>query len=436
MTQHITPVFSALDLAGVRYCVLRDAERLRLPSGGEVDVLVAPRHLARAAMILGDAGYVRLPSWGHAAHHFFVRYDAETDCWIKLDVVTALAFGGRGPCLVTTLGDACLMGRRHDGSCFVPCPEDELLALVLHCVLDKGVFTARRRARVQHLAASVTDPARVDRHLAAFWPGMSWPRLAAHIERGNWAALVGERRVLMRHLLRAAPIATLARTARDWTLRRCTRLVGLARPAAPSLALLAPDGAGKSTLVAGLQEHFFQPVYPVYMGRRGAAAPARRAPGLGLSRHLVVIWRRYLRARYRQAGGQLVVFDRYTYDALLPIPGTPRRLTRLRRWLLAHACPSPGLVVLLDAPGDVLFARKGEHTPVVLERQRQAYRAICARLPRSATVDVTCDAAGVRRQVSRLIWSEYQRRAGQRPPGTGRHHDRSESVQPAPLEAS
>jgi thymidylate kinase len=436
MIQPIAPVFRALDLAGIRYCVLRDADRLRLPSGGEVDVLVAPPDIARATLILRNAEYLRLQSWGHAAHHFFVRYDADADCWIKLDVVTALAFGGRGPCLVTTLGDACLMQRRHDGICFVPCPEDELLALVLHCVLDKGVFSGRRRTRVQHLAAAVIDTARVDRHLSTCWPGMTWPRLAAHIARGNWAALVNERRLLTRHLLRAAPIAAFARTARDWTLRRCTRLVGLARPPAPSVALIAPDGAGKSTLVAGLQEHFFQPVYPVYMGRRGAAAPARRAPGLGFSRHLIAIWRRYLRARYRQAGGQLVVFDRYTYDALLPIPGAPRRLTRLRRWLLAHACPPPGLVVLLDAPGDVLFARKGEHTAAILERQRQAYRAICARLPRSATVDVTCDAAGVRRQVARLIWSEYQRRAGRRPTGTGRHRDHPVSVQPANLEAS
>ena len=438
MTQHITPVFASLDRAGVLYCVLRDAERLRRMAGGEVDLLVAPPDLDKAATTLEGAGYVTLRSWGHAAHDFFVRYDPGADCWIKLDVVTALVFGGRAQSLATRLADACLTRRRHDGFCFVPCPEEELVAMVLHCLLDKAVFTTPRRTRLRHLAANVTDPGRVDQHLSTYWPGMPWTRLAAHIERGDWATLVTERRVLARHLLRAAPVATVARTARNWAMRRCTRLLGLARPAAPSIALLAPDGAGKSTLVAGIQEHFFQPVYPVYMGqrRRASAVRSRRAPGLGLLRQLCTLWRRYLSARYRQAGGQLVVFDRYTYDALLPVAGSPRRLTRLRRWLLAHACPPPGLVVLLDAPGDVLFARKGEHTAAVLERQRQAYRAICARLPHSAMVDVTCDAAGVRRQVARLIWSEYQRRAGHRPSGTGRRHDHPVAAQAANLEAS
>jgi thymidylate kinase len=312
------------------------------------------------------------------------------------------------------------------------------VTLVLHCVLDKGMFAGRHGTRLRQLAANVTDPARVDRHLSTYWPGMPWAKLSALIERGDWTILLTERRVLARQLMRAAPLATVARTARNWAVRRCTRLLGLARPAAPSIALLAPDGAGKSTLVAGIQEHFFQPVYPVYMGqhRSASALRSRRAPGFGLLRRLFALWRRYLSARYRQAGGQLVLFDRYTYDALLPIAGSPRVLTRLRRWLLAHACPPPGLVVLLDAPGDVLFARKGEHTAEVLERQRQAYRAICARLPRSAMVDVTCDAAGVRRQAARLIWSEYQRRAGHRPSGTGRRHDRPVAAQPASLEAS
>ncbi len=99
-----------------------------------------------------------------------------------------------------------------------------------------------------------------------------------------------------------------------------------------------------------------------------------------------------------------MLFDRYTYDALLP-PGKP--LGRLRRWrrgLLAAACPAPNLVVILDAPGKVLFARTGEHSAAVLEQQRRGYLALQTRIPRTLVIDATETLQTVRRKVTAAIW--------------------------------
>jgi len=123
---------------------------------------------------------------------------------------------------------------------------------------------------------------------------------------------------------------------------------------------------------------------------------------------LTVQWRRYLQARYAQARGHLVVFDRYAYDALLPQPQRRNPLKRLRRWLLAHACPPPHLVLVLDAPAEVLYARKGEHTVGKLESQRQAYRSLQTRLSNVTILDATREAEHVRRQANRRPFSDEE----------------------------
>ncbi len=416
MCSPLTTLFESLEDGAVRFCVLRDAERLKcIDAGGEIDLLVHPADLRRASTALSRAGFIRLVSWGHLPHRFFIRYDAEADCWIKCDVVTSIAFGRPVHNLVTALGEPCLAGRQRQGAAFMPCPEDELVTLLLHCILDKREFRHERKERVQQLRRLAMRETRLQEHLSRYWPSVTWSTLAGRIDREEWAALLAFHDEITAQLRQNQRVFTVARSLRDRTLRRLGRCARLARPNAPSVALLAPDGAGKSTLVTALRDRFVAPVHSVYMGlyqggsgRRGGT----RLPGAGLARLLVTQWRRYLTARYRQAGGQLVLFDRYGYDARLPTRGDAGPLRRLRRWLIAHACPPPDLVVILDAPGDVLFARKGEHSPALLEEQRQAYLRMCRTLRRAAVVDARCDADELRRRVTALIWDQYRRKAG------------------------
>jgi hypothetical protein len=65
----------------------------------------------------------------------------------------------------------------------------------------------------------------------------------------------------------------------------------------------------------------------------------------------------------------------------------PRRTpvgAAVERFLATRVVPTPDAVVVLDAPGELLFQRKGEHTPERLERWRQGYRERL--VPRGATL--------------------------------------------------
>lgn len=413
----LAQTFDALDRAGITYCVLRDADRLAqlAEQGGELDLLVAGRHARALRQTLGGLGFVALPSWGHAPHRFFVAYDTHAHIWLKLDTVSHLVYGGRLP---TDLGALCLSRRYKAGPIYMPAPEEELIGLLLHVVLDKGHFAPPRQERLRTLRGAVTDPAHMTALLARYWlPDMTWQTLAALLERGAWDDLLAQRDAVQARLARRAPLAARLSGARRRIGRGVGRLTGLLRsPALPAVALLGPDGAGKSSLTASLSAQFALPVTSVYMGLYQKNAmrknPLDRMPGGRFVRLLLTQWRRYLRARMAQARGHLVLFDRYPYDALLNTGGARSLPRRARRWMLARACPPPDLVLVLDAPGAVLYARKREHSPEVLEQQRQGYRALADRLPRARLIDASGDPTQSVRLVSVALWETIQARQG------------------------
>jgi thymidylate kinase len=89
----------------------------------------------------------------------------------------------------------------------------------------------------------------------------------------------------------------------------------------------------------------------------------------------------YLRVRPRLVRSTLVVFDRYYYDLLID---TRRFRYRGPKWMvraIGALIPMPDLMLLLDAPAQVLQARKQEVPEEESARQAEAYRAIASSAP-------------------------------------------------------
>lgn len=177
----------------------------------------------------------------------------------------------------------------------------------------------------------------------------------------------------------------VAGTVPTGRLRRGRRRVPLAvRRLGPVVAVLGPDGAGKGTVIEKLERALPVHVEVVYLGyrRRGrgvlSSRIATRQPSQALE--LVFVLKgfarllRLLAPAYGRAWcGSIVICDRHPLEALAIRARRGRSAEALERFLIRRLLPRPDAIVVLDAPGETLFARKGEHSVEVLERWRQAY---------------------------------------------------------------
>jgi len=412
----LAEVFGSLARDGVPWCLLRPPAHPAAPSG-DVDLLVDRRARNRAGRVLAALGFGRIPNGG-TPDAFYLRYDAGTDCWLYLHVTSEISFGPHRE-LRTGAAAACLARRVRWGAAWQLREDDDFWVTLLHAVVDKGSLSPRHRQRLSALAdptGHATGPvaAAVAPHLAD--PGDAG-RLLRWARDGQERELLGAAQAAVDRWCRAA-----GHEPAGQRVRRLFRLAaGLRNPwrrRGLSIALLGPDGAGKSTLAEGLTEHFFFPVWSVYMDIR-AEELARKAPpvpGLVFLTYLVLLWGRLAGARRRQARGELVVFDRYTYDALVTAEPATTAKQRVARWMHGHLFPRAGLTLVLDLPGEVMFARKGERDPEQLEQERQRLLRLHERVGVVEVLDATQPVELVRRDAVARIWDRYATRWGARPP--------------------
>lgn len=228
-----------------------------------------------------------------------------------------------------------------------------------------------------------------------------------------------------------------------------------------TVALIGPDGAGKTTVARELERALPVPVRYLYMGvsadssnvllpttrlarriKRALGAPPdiagppaheprRTRPrsrlrrlvagargGLRLTNRLAEEWYRQSLAWRWQRRGAVVVFDRHffldyhAYD----VSAEHDRSTgqRIHGLVLGRLYPKPDLVVYLDAPAEVLLARKGEGTIEALERRRDEYRSIAPLVPRFVEVDASRPLEAVVAEVAARILEATPSRRRQR----------------------
>jgi hypothetical protein len=342
----IRAALDALGRAGIPFATRGDQPIDDPPPGGDVDILVAAADADAAERVLVSAGFRRLVSPGHRRHRFYLALDPATGHWLKID--------------------ASLVPQRLGWD-----------------------LRARDEASLHRFAGY---------------------RVGMKARRGL--------------------------PERVWSALARRRPLGLRRQGAV-VAVLGPDGAGKGSVIAALRAQIPATVTPLYLGHgdasraeyRPSRRPAREEAGRARSavrRVLALLPDHYRDAQYRARRGlrlalrasvayayawrgDVVLCDRHPLE-LLAVDGEVGTVgSAVERGIVSRLVPWPDAVVLLDAPGDVLYARKGEHSPARLDRWRQAYRDVFG--PRNATViSTTSGLEPAVREASGVLWSALSAR--------------------------
>lgn len=199
------------------------------------------------------------------------------------------------------------------------------------------------------------------------------------------------------------------------------------RPTGFVIAVLGPDGSGKTTVINHLEAEFapafrcvkrfhFRPYFGKPRESTVVEAPHAAPPrswmtsAAKIAMFLADYWISWLAViQPAKDRSTLIIFDRYYHDMLVDC--RRYRLPEsfpLARWA-AHLVPHPDLWMVLSAPAEELVERKGEISHTVARQLSAAYSEFAGRLHNSVVIDsrrpleatLEAAAAEVRRRLER-----------------------------------
>jgi thymidylate kinase len=271
--------------------------------------------------------------------------------------------------------------------------------------------------------AFAKDPDGAAAEIRRFWSAASASLIEAAARSGNWEVVRRAQGDLRRELRRGAFVRRPFWTVGYKFSKGIRRVVEYIRPSTGlHVVMLGPDGVGKSTVVEVLQRDLapafcgieygtFAPALlphkpPPDGGGQPHAKPPRSLPASIIK---ALWWIVYYSLGYHfttrpiLGRGGLALNHRYCVDAIVD-----RRRYRYNGpdWLLTLAwrlARKPDLVFLLDAPPEVVQARKKEVAFEETVRQRDAYRKLVEPMVNGHVIDSTQPVADVAGDVERVI---------------------------------
>ncbi len=404
-------VLAVLERENFPYCVTHAYAHFPRHIAHDVDCVVPhaalPRRLGEVLARNEDVIGGRVVHWFEERANFIVlqghAMSPATGAPVMLQLHVSSDFEVKNRVIAS--GDHILSTRRSFlGRFWIPAPHVEFACILANRV-DKRSFEPQHTRQLSALWAA--EPLKCSERLERMFGAQSAALVATSALRNEWepvtAVLPALRRDMMIKLCLARPLGYVRRIA-DKHLRRVKRWCTPRRGRGLHVVFLGPDGAGKSTVIDGVQARVapaflrtaYQTFAPSLLGNRPKSSPHALPPRSRPASLLKACWwlacytLGYFASVYPTlVRGGLVINHRYLLDAIVD----PRRyrysgpIGLLRAiWRVA---PKPDLVIVLDAPAEVIHQRKRETTLDETIRQRDAYLALARTLPNARVVDTS-----------------------------------------------
>jgi len=406
--------------AGAGRAILHGWQTLPESVRSDIDFAITESDLAHLEMKLLSSQRARLVQLlqHESTCYYFVLMGWNGEAYGSLLLDSATDYRRDG--CVFFSADELLRDAGHWNGLCVAAPDVEFKYLIVKKIL-KGSFPERQRQRLAELVHALPPgaPEATATRLLGDRLGSQFIEL---IQRGAWAGIEHRlptlRRQIRWQVLKRDPLNPF----RYWVPEIKRRWLRWRYPTGLFIAVLGPDGAGKSTLIDHLERNLagaFRRTRQFHLRPHLSRAKANSEPVtdphsqeprslvssmLKLGYYLADYCMGYVWSlRPALVRSTLVLFDRYFQD--LPVDpiryryGGPSWAVRLLRRFI----PQPDLFLVLDVPEEEVRRRKIEVSEAETHRQRQRYLELAMELPSAVVIDGAVPEKDVARQATDVV---------------------------------
>lgn len=397
-------VFDALDSAGVKTCILHGYEGYPDYIPSDVDFVILPEDLSKVPSIIFKLPGLLVQCLQHESTAYYYVLCSTSNggaYFLHLDVSGDYRRNG----CVFLSAEEFLTSRRRLKSFWIPSPHVEF-AYYLIKKIAKGSIGEEQRSSLISLYQQ--DPGGCQKQIHRFWSAKSARELISAVESNEWGTvhtrIAWFRKDLLRRAFQKDPAGFLAYW-KDDLIRRVKRLcahTGL------HVVILGADGSGKSSvlqkvkadLAPAFRKTSLAHLRPALLKMRRNSGPVTNphnltnySPGVSLLKlayfSVDYIFGYFAKIYNMLVRSTLVLFDRYYHDILVDPEryryGGPMWSARV----VGKIIPKPDLLILLDAPPEVLHSRKQEVPFEETARQREAYLKLVRGMKNGVVVDAS-----------------------------------------------
>ena len=415
-------IFQCLNAAGMRYCVLHSYANMSDFMSSEVDLVVDHQSFKQAITMVRDCaerrGWLVINYLEHNHNAVTLRLATQDRSAEIHTLLIDLYSDFRWNELVCLSNETLLYDRQLFRCFFVPTPHVELAYSLAKRILKR---TLRWEDEEYLTQLYKEDPTAAQSILEKLWGRDYAVAIAGSLDRQD--CMLSKRQEQLRHRLRNhLRRRTILYHSSAFLLKKVGLLKCASSPMGYVIAVLGPDGAGKTTLIAAITRKWTR-IYrrvdtihfrPRLFGSNTSSIPVTNPHAKPNRSALISILKllyyvaEYIGGYYARVWGVtmcngLVIFDRYFHDILVD----PRRYRfGAPLWIVkmfGRFVPQPDCVIVLDASVDILHSRKTEVSREEAVRQRATYQELATSLPNAEVVDASQPIEDVIASVNTII---------------------------------